>query len=97
MKSISRRIRRLEEQRFGTAADIESTRRLREQMAEGRLRVAEAKKKRGELWDPVGDDKGEDLAGLTMTQILHLGRARVARAKAAREAAQRDAASKGDV
>ena len=97
MRSISRRIRMLEEQRFGTAADIEFSRRLLERMAEGRRRVAEAKKERGELWDPVGDDKEEDLAGLTMTQILHRGRARVARAKAAREAAQLDTASKGDV
>ena len=48
MKNISRRIRKLEEQRFGTAADIEFSRRLRERMEAGRRRVAVARE-RGEL------------------------------------------------
>ena len=47
MKSISRRIRRLEEQRFGTAADIEFSRRLRERLEEGQRRVAEAREREG--------------------------------------------------
>ena len=56
MTNISRRIRRLEEVRFGNAADNEFARRLLERMAEGRRRVAEAKKQHGELWGPNGDD-----------------------------------------
>ena len=64
---------------------------------EGRGRVAEAKKQRGELWDPDGDDDGEDLRGLSLNEILHRGRARAARARAERDAAQLDTASKGDV
>ena len=95
MTNISRRIRRLEEARFGTAADNEFARRLLERMAEGRRRVAEAKKQRGELWGPDSDDDGEDLRGLSLNEILHRGRAR-ARATTAKQAAQRDIASKVD-
>jgi hypothetical protein len=36
LKNISRRIRRLEEERFGTAADIEFSRRLLKRIEEGR-------------------------------------------------------------
>ena len=51
MKTIIRRLHRLEEERYGTAADIESTRRLREALEAGRRRVAEARE-RGELGPP---------------------------------------------
>jgi hypothetical protein len=75
MKSISRRIRRLEEARFGTAADIEFSRRLRERMDAGRRRLAEARE-RGEWCGSVGDNEGENLSGLSVIEILHRGRAR---------------------
>ena len=96
MKSIDRRLRRLEQNRFGTAADIEFARQLRQRIEQGRQRVA---KDRGlsEWPGPVGDDGRENLAGLSRTEILHLGRARVARAKAERDAVQRGMASEGDV
>ena len=42
------------------------------------------------LPSPVGDDEVENLAVLSRTKILHLGRARVARAKTESEKAQRD-------
>jgi hypothetical protein len=58
MKSISRRIRRLEKQRFGTAADIEFSRRLRERIQEGHRRVAEARAREGlgpPEWGPLDE------------------------------------------
>jgi hypothetical protein len=96
MKSIDRRIRRLEEERFGTAADIEFARQLRQRIEQGRQRVA---KDRGlsEWPGSVGDDEGENLRGLSRTEILHRGRERVARAKAERDAVQRAIASEGNV
>ena len=76
MKAIIRRLRRLEEKRFGTAADIEFARQLRQKMAEGRQRVAEAKKRFGD-WCGSGDDnEGGNLSGLSVTEILHRGRTR---------------------
>ena len=51
MKAFIRRLRRLEEERFGTAADSEFTQRLRERIEAGRRRVAEAQE-RGELGPP---------------------------------------------
>ena len=71
MKSISRRIRRLEE-RFGPAVETAFSRRLRERIEAGRRRLAEAKEC-GEWSGPVDDDEGEDIAGLSVTEILHLG------------------------
>ena len=96
MKAIIRRLHRLEEKRFGTAADIEFARQLRQRIEQGRQRVA---KDRGlsEWPAPAGDDKRENLAGLSRTEILHRGRARVARAKAERDAVQRAMAREGDV
>ena len=89
MKSISRRIRRLQE-RFGLEpVETEFSRRLRERIQEGWRRRVEARE-RGEWSGPVGHDEEENLAGLSMTEILHLGRARVARAKAESEKDQRD-------
>ena len=87
MKSISRRIRRLEEKRFGTAADIEATRRLRERLEAGRRRVAQWGEQEG---ISVSDQDRENLSGLTVDEILHRGRARVAKAKAERDAVQRE-------
>jgi len=93
MKNISRRIRKLEE-RFGPPVETEFTRRLRERIEAGRRRVAQWREQEG---ISVSDQHRENLAGLSVTEILHRGRARVARAKAEREAAQRDIASKGGV
>ena len=45
----------------------------------------------------VGNDDGENPAGLRVTEVLQLGQERVARAKAEREAAQRDIDWEGDV
>ena len=69
---------------------------LRERFEEGRRRLAEARE-RGEWSGPVGHDEEENLAGLSMTEILHLGRARVARAKAESEKDQRDIRRERDV
>jgi hypothetical protein len=96
MKAIIRRLRRLEEKRFGTAADIEFARQLRERIEQGRGRVAEAMGL-SEWPGSVGDDERENLAGLSRTEILHRGRARVARANAERAALQRAIASEGHV
>ena len=45
----------------------------------------------------VRNHADENLAGLSVTEILHFGRERVARAKAESEAAQRDIVSEDDV
>ncbi len=74
MKSINRRIRWLEE-RFGPAVETAFSRRLRERIDAGRRRLAGATE-RGEWSGPVDDDEGEDRSGLSVTEILHRGRAR---------------------
>ena len=89
MKNITSRILRLEE-RFGPPVETESTRRLRERIEAGRRRVAQWREREG---ISVSDQDRENLSGLTETEILHRGRARVARAKAERDAVQRDIAS----
>jgi hypothetical protein len=78
-KSIDRRIRRLEEKYGLGPVETEFSRRLRERIEEGRRRLAETQE-RGEWCGSLGDDEGENLAGLSVAEILHLGRARVARA-----------------
>jgi len=77
MKAIIRRLRRLEAKRFGTAADTEFARRLLERIEAGRRRVAEATGL-SEWPGSVGGDDLEDQRGLSIIQILHLGRDRVA-------------------
>jgi hypothetical protein len=79
MKAIMRRLRRLED-RFGPPVETGFSPRLLKRVEEGRRRLAEAKE-RGEWCGSVGNDEGEKLAGLSMTEIHHLGRARVTRAK----------------
>ena len=91
MKSISRRIRRLEES-FGPPVETEFARRLRERIEAGRRRVAQWRAREG---ISVSDQERENLSGLTETEILHRGRARVARAKAERDAVQREIGSQG--
>jgi hypothetical protein len=98
MRSISRRIHRLEE-RLGPPVETEYTRRLREWIEAGRRRLAEAQE-RGEWCGPVGDHHGENLAGLSVIEVLHRGRARVARAKdgsARVEAAKTQAATAAEL
>ena len=63
-----------------------STGQLLARIEAGRRRVAEAKE-HGEWSGSVDDSEGENLAGLSMIEILHRGRERVARAKAEREEA----------
>lgn len=75
MRTLSRRLRKLED-RFGLAPETEFERRLRVRIEAGRRRLAEAHQ-RGEWCGSVDDDKGEDLAGLSVVEILHRGRARV--------------------
>jgi len=80
MKSIIRRLGKLEG-RLGLAPETEFDRQLRARIEAGRRRLAEAKE-RGEWSGPIDDDQGEDLAGLSVIDILNRGRERVARAKA---------------
>ena len=97
MKTIIRRLRRLEDQ-FCPPMETESSRRLRARLEAGLRRVAEARE-RGELSSPIYDDEEkEDLSRLSVGEILDRGRARVARAKAKREAAASASgpASRGD-
>ncbi len=66
--------------------ETESSRRLRQSLEAGLRRVAEARE-RGELSSPIYDDEEkEDLSGLSVGEILDLGRARAV-ANAEREAA----------
>jgi hypothetical protein len=71
MKTIVRRLRRLED-RFCPPVETEFDRQLRARIAAGRRRVAE----HGEWCGSVDDGGGEDLAGLSVTDILHQGRER---------------------
>jgi hypothetical protein len=79
MKTIIRRQRRLEDQ-FCPSMETESSRRLRESLEAGLRRVAEAKK-RNEWSGSIDDGERENLAGLSVMEILDRGRARIARAK----------------
>ena len=72
MKSIIRRLRKLED-RFGPPVETASTRRLRERIEAGRRRVAQWREQKG---ISVRDQDGENLSGLSVTEILHRGRAR---------------------
>jgi hypothetical protein len=80
MKTIVRRLRKLED-RFCPPVETEFDRQLRGRIEAGRRRVAE----HGEWCGSVDDGEEENLAGLSMIEILHRGRERVARAKAGRE------------
>jgi hypothetical protein len=84
MKSISRRIRRLEE-RFGPPVETEFTRRLRERIEAGRRRVAQWREQEG---NPVSDHHRENLAGLSVTEILRRGRAKTREHPRAEKAGQ---------
>lgn len=75
MKSISRRIRRLEEERFGTAAGIEFGRRLHERIEEAQRILAEARERDG--CGSIGDDYREDLRGLSFDEIIQRERERL--------------------
>jgi len=83
MRTIVRRLRRLED-RFCPPVETEFDRQLRARIEAGRRRVAEAKE-HGEWCASVEGDEGENLSGLSVTEILHRGRERVARAKAQKE------------
>jgi hypothetical protein len=96
MKSINRRIRKLEEKYGLGPVETEFSRRLRERIEEGRRRLGEARE-RGEWSGSVGNDDGENRAGLSVTEVLHLGRARVARVEAERDKAQQDIAREGNM
>ena len=89
MKSIIRRLGKLEG-RLGLAPETEFDRQLRARIEAGRRRLAEAKE-RGEWSGPIDDDQGEDLAGLSVIDILDRGRERVARAKAQKKRSGRRA------
>ena len=78
MKSIRRRIRRLEEERFGTPADIEFARRLNERINEGRQRLAEARE-RGELGPTVSWPHVEAVQKLLVEAAVKANRARSGR------------------
>jgi len=78
MQAIIRRLRKLEE-RFGPAVETECTRRLRERIEAGRRRLAQARE-RGEWCGSIGHGEREDLTRLSVTEVLHRGRAKVARA-----------------
>jgi len=77
MKTITRRLLRLENG-LGLGPETESERRLHARIEEGRRRVADARA-RGDL-PPLdtADNQREDVSGLTVTEILNRGRARVA-------------------
>jgi hypothetical protein len=80
MRSISRRIRKLEE-RLGPPVETEYTRRLRERIEAGRRRLAQWREQDGISVSDQDRENREDLSGLTLTEILHRGRARVAKFK----------------
>lgn len=76
MMSTSRRIRRLED-RLGPPVETPFLRRLCERLEAARRRFAKAEGR--EYGDPAPDTmrrESENLSGLTVTQILHRGRAR---------------------
>ena len=95
MTNISRRIRRLEEARFGTAADIEFARRLSERVQEARRCLEEARK-RGEWCGSIGGLDREDLRGLSFDEMIQRQRDGLVRATAEREKAQREITREGD-
>ena len=78
MKTINRRLRKLEEG-FGLVPETEDDRRLRERLEAGRRRVAEARA-RGECGGPVGEAIRSETVnlrrGMTVVDILILGRER---------------------
>ena len=79
---------------LGPRVETEFDRQLRARIEAGRRRVAQWREREG---ISVSDQDRENLSGLSETEILHRGRARVARAKAERDAVQRDIANKGGV
>ena len=93
MKAITRRLRKLED-RLGPPVETEFDRQLRARLEAGQRRVAQWRQQEG---ISVRDQDRENLSGLTVDEILHRGRARVAKAKAERDAVQREIASKGGV
>ena len=76
MKTIARRLQKLEHG-FRLGPETESERQLRAQIEEGRRRVAEARA-RGVLPPETSENDREDLSGLSIEEILHRGRARIA-------------------
>jgi hypothetical protein len=91
MKSISRRIRKLEA-RLGPPVETAFTRRLRQRLEEGRRRLLQWREQEGISVSDQDREDWENLSGLTVTQILHRGRARV---RAQREEIQWHAATDG--
>jgi hypothetical protein len=77
MKTIDRRLRRLED-RFCPPVETEFDRQLRARIEAGRRRLAEAKE-RGEWCGSIDSGEREDFAGLSVVEILQRGRARVAK------------------
>ena len=76
MTSISRRIRRLED-RLGPPVETASLRRLRERLDAARRRIAKAEgREYGDSAPNTMRRESENLSSLTVTQILHRGRAR---------------------
>ncbi len=84
MKVMIRRLRRLEE-RFGPPVETEFTRRLRERIEAGRRRVAKWREHEG---SPVSDQHRENIAGLSVIEILHRGRAKAQQHRPAEKAEQ---------
>ena len=76
MRTIARRLQRLEEG-FALGPETEQDRQLRERIKAAHRRAAERRAREGL---PPEEPDEEDLSGLTLTEILHRGRAR-ARAK----------------
>ena len=82
MKTINRRLRKLEEG-FGLVPETEDDRRLRERLEAGRRRLAAARAS-GEYSGPAGqgqvpdraDSERKAISGMTMIEILQQGRER---------------------
>ena len=75
MRTISRRLQRLEEG-FGLGPETEEDRRLRERLEKFRRRIAERRAREGLPPLETDEHQREDLRGLTIVQILQRGRAR---------------------
>jgi len=76
MKTIVRRLRRLEE-RLCPPLETESDRQLLARIAAGRRRLAESNVQDGRVRNS-DDRKRADISGLSVEQILHRGRTRLA-------------------
>ncbi len=76
MKTIVRRLRRLED-RLCPPVETESDRQLLARIAAGRRRLAESDVQDGRVRN-AGDRERADISGLSVEQILHRARVRLA-------------------